>query len=249
MKSLTKYEVNYNGTKFLMDVAEGNLMSLNEIYVAAGSPSNQDPRQWERLSTTPHLIDKVAENLNVGKSHIWKTKRGRHGGGTWAHWSIATEYASYLSPELRVLILDVFRERIQEEINPELGLNRSRERAIASWKRQGKNEDWIEQRCLQIDNWHGFTDTLKAHCVNGEGYGRCADSLNVPILGGTSKEIKKSRSITTKSLRDGFDEVENAAINFAQVLAKKKIKTENINGNRLCAIACFKSAEKVASVL
>jgi len=85
--------------------------------------------------------------------------------------------------------------------------------------------------------------------VNGEGYGRCADSLNVPILGGTSKEIKKSRSIATKSLRDGLDEVENAAINFAQVLAKKKIKTENINGNRLCAIACFKSAEKVASVL
>ena len=82
-----------------------------------------------------------------------------------------------------------------------------------------------------------------------QGYSKCADSLNVPILGGTSKEIQKSRSITTKSLRDGLDEVENAAINFAQVLAKKKIKTENINGNRLCAIACFKSAEKVASVL
>ena len=40
MKSLTKYEVNYNGTQFLMDVADGNLMSLNEIYVAAGSPAS-----------------------------------------------------------------------------------------------------------------------------------------------------------------------------------------------------------------
>lgn len=248
MKSVTKFEVNYNGTKFLMDVADGNLMSLNEIYAAAGSPSFREPFEWLRSGDSKKFIKNIELELKLDKSRIIKVTRGK-GGGTWAHWKIATKYACYLSPVLESAILDVFRERVQEEIDPELGLKRGRERAIASWRRQGKNEDWIEQRCMQIDNWHGFTDTLKAHGVNGEGYGRCADSLNVPILGGTSKEIKKSRNIATKSLRDGLDEVENAAINFAQVLAKKKIKSDNITGNRLCAITCFKSAEKVASVM
>lgn len=283
MKSVTKFEVNYNGTKFLMDVADGNLMSLNEIYAAAGSPANKDAPTWLRTADVAEFLMVISAEKSTSFKHLAEghlksrpepkekskelvewcreayaiavkcgivvSKKGKYGGGTWAYWKVATKYAYYLSPALESAILDVFQERVQEEINPELGLKRGRERAIASWRRQGKNEDWIEQRCLQIDNWHGFTDTLKAHGVNGEGYGRCADSLNVPILGGTSKEIKKSRSIATKSLRDGLDEVENAAINFAQVLAKKKIKTENINGNRLCAIACFKSAEKVASVL
>lgn len=247
-QSITKFEVNYNGNSFLLDVAEGKMMSLNTIYVAAGSPSFREPSRWINNEDVVQFISELCNIYNTDRKGIIKVTRG-NGGGTWAHWKLATKYAAYLEPALENAILDVFQERVQEELNPELGLNRSRERAITSWRRQGKNEDWIEQRCLQIDNWHGFTDTLKAHGVNGEGYGRCADSLNVPILGGTSKEIKKSRSIATKSLRDGLDEVENAAINFAQVLAKKKIKTENINGNRLCAIACYQSAEKVASVI
>jgi len=248
MKSVTKFEVNYNGTKFLMDVADGNLMSLNEIYAAAGSPSFREPSRWIANEDVVRFIDELCNTHNTDRKGIIKVTRGK-GGGTWAHWKIAAKYAAYLEPALESAILDVFRERIQEEIDPELGLKRGRERAIASWRRQGKNEDWIEQRCLQIDNWHGFTDTLKAHGVNGEGYSKCADSLNVPILGGTSREIRQSRSIATKSLRDGLDEVENAAINFAQVLAKKRIKADNISGNRLCAVACFKSAEKVALAL
>ena len=166
MKSLTKYEVNYNGTQFLMDVADGNLMSLNEIYVAAGSPAFHEPFEWMRSEYSKKFIKNIELELNLDKSRIIKVTRGK-GGGTWAHWKIATKYACYLSPALESAILDVFRERIQEEINPELGLKRSRDRAITSWKRKGKNDDWIEQRCLQIDNWHGFTDTLKAHGVNG----------------------------------------------------------------------------------
>jgi hypothetical protein len=33
-------------------------------------------------------------NLNVGQDHVWtETKRGRHGGGTWAHEQVALAYA------------------------------------------------------------------------------------------------------------------------------------------------------------
>jgi hypothetical protein len=247
-RSLTQIPVSFNGTSFLLDVADGKLISLNTIYAAAGSPAFHEPKFWLRSVECEKFIENLCLELKVDKSHLIKVTRGK-GGGTWAHWKIAAKYACHLEPKLESAILDVFRERVQEEIDPELGIKRSRERAIASWRRQGRNEDWIEQRCSQIDNWHGFTDTLKAHGVQGEGYGRCADSLNVPILGGTSKQIRKERQIATKSLRDGLDEVENAAINFAQVLAKKKIKDNNIIGNRLCATACYQSAEKVAAII
>jgi hypothetical protein len=248
-QSLSQIPVAFNGMTFLLDVAEGNLMSLNAIYAAAGSPANKEPWRWLDTEGAIHFIDSICEILNLAKTQVLKTKRGRHGGGTWAHWKVATKYAAYLEPALENIILDVFRERVQEEANPELSIKRGRDRAIAAWRRQGKTEDWIEQRCKQIDSWHGFTDTLKEHGVTGDGYGRCADSLNVPILGGTSKQIRKARSIVGKSLRDGLDEVENAAINFAQVLAKKKIKEDNVHGNYRCSIACYKSAEKVAQVL
>lgn len=249
-QSLAQISVSFNGTSFLLNVADGAMMPLNEIYEAAGNPANKEPWRWLDTEGSRQFIDSICEILNLAKSQVLKTKRGRHGGGTWAHWKVAVRYAAYLAPALDNAILDVFRERIQEEINPDLAIKRGRNRAMASWRRQGRTEDWIEQRCKQIDNWHGFTDTLKDHGVEGYGYVQCANSLNVPILKGTSKEVKALRNIPPNgNLRDALDEEEIAAINFAQVKARKKIKTGNIQGNQPCAMACFDAAQQVASIL
>lgn len=249
MKSVTKFEVSFNGTKFLIDVADGNLMSLNEIYVAAGSPANKDPRQWDRLLTTQQLIDSVCENLHVGKSHVYKRSRARadRGGGTWAHWNIATEYAAYLNPELRIIILDVFRERVQEERDPELAFTRGRERAVNGWKRQGKNDDWIGVRLKSIDTWKSFTETAKEHGVEGSGYARCADSFNVPLLGGTSKEVRQERNIVKHNLRDSLNEEELAELELAQIRAKRKIVNDDLRGNKPCARICFDVSTRIAA--
>lgn len=283
-QSLAQISVSFNGTSFLLNVANGKMMSLNMIYAAAGSPANKDAPAWLRNSDVSEFLlavvgEQSADFKHLAERHLTQrpekkeksidllkwcreayriashcgivmTKRGKYGGGTWAHWKVATKYAAYLEPTLENAILDVFRERIQEEINPDLAIKRSRDRAIASWRRQGRTEDWIEQRCKQIDNWHGFTDTLKDHGVEGYGYVQCANSLNVPILKGTSKEVKALRNIPTNgNLRDALDEEEIAAINFAQVKARKKIKTGNIQGNQPCAMACFDAAQQVASIL
>lgn len=68
----TLLEIPYNGQSFLIDIAEGNMVSLNKLYDIAGAPSNQDPSQWVRLEITKKLI----ESTNMGKTHIYKTKRG-----------------------------------------------------------------------------------------------------------------------------------------------------------------------------
>src|SRR5271156_6570700 len=73
-------------------------VSLTDIYKAAGSPPNKDPREWLRHDDTREFIDFQAKLLNVGLDHIYQTKKGRSG-GTMAHWVVAIKYAAYLSKQ------------------------------------------------------------------------------------------------------------------------------------------------------
>jgi len=244
-QSITKFEVNYNGIAFLLDVAEGKMMSLNAIYVAAGSPANKDPRQWARLPATQQLVDSVAENLNVGKSHIWKSKRGQHGGGTWAHWKIATRYAAYLDTAIEHAILDVFQERIQEEIDP----SKAVDRGISGFRKQGRSEEWIDSRVRTISGWKALTDVLKDHDVQKHGYAKVADSINVPIIGKTAKEFKKENGLKRyERTRNEFDDVQLNMIALSQSLSKRSIVDKDIRGNKDCARLCFDISTRVAAL-
>lgn len=91
-------KISYNGNDFLLDVAEGKLVSLNAIYEIVGSPINKEPYEWKRLPQTQELIEALTKKLNVAKIEIIKTSRARadRGGGTWSHWQLAIEYAIYL---------------------------------------------------------------------------------------------------------------------------------------------------------
>ena len=77
--------------------------------------------------------------LNVGKSHIIKTKRGK-GGGTYGVKQVALEYAQYLDPDLAVLVNEVFFQRIEEEKNPDL----IAQRYFKAYQRKGKSNEWID---------------------------------------------------------------------------------------------------------
>ncbi len=244
MKSVTKFEVNYNGTKFLMDVADGNLMSLNEIYTAAGSPSFREPSRWITNEDVVRFIDELCNTYNTDRKGIIKVTRGK-GGGTWAHWKIAAKYAAYLEPALESAILDVFRERIQEEIDP----GKAVDRGIEGYRKQGRSDNWIDQRVKSKLTWTSLTDVLKDHEVTKYGYARCADSFNVPIIGNNAKVIKKEQGIKKSgSIRDFQDEVTLALMNVAQVLSKDKIVKENKIGDMDCSRVCFDVATRVAAL-
>lgn len=247
-QSLSKIEVEYNGHSFLLDVAEGRMMSLNTIYAAAGSPSNQEPWRWLDTEGSRQFIDSTCKILHLAKNEVLKTSKARldRGGGTWAHWKIATKYASYLDSAIEHAILDVFQERIQEEIDPDLAITRGRERATATWKRRGKTDDWIGVRIETIDAWHSFTEVAKQHGVEGSGYPRCADSFNVPLLGGTAKQVRQLRGITSNNLRDELDEEELAEIKLAQIRAKKAIIRDDVHGNQKCSKVCFDISTRIA---
>lgn len=240
--------------------------SLTDMWFAAGKPEGKlDPRQWARKpreivsgasgKTSENggpgyeFIDFIAKNLNVAAGHIYKTTRGKFG-GTWAHWQIALAYAKYLSPEFHAWANQAIKDRLEEDANPELGVTRSRERAIDTWKRRGKSDAFIKARLAGIDARNVFTDALKTHGVTGNGYGICTNNIYDPILGGTAAAVKANRGLLAKAnLREHLSPVELAGSMFAEILATDKIERENRQGLNPCASACLTSAMQIKETI
>lgn len=86
---------------------DGEMYSLNDLWRMLGSPKSQDPRHWNFLPDTARYLESECKNLNVGKSDIIKSKRGK-GGGTYATQRVFLEYARYLNKDLAVQINEVF---------------------------------------------------------------------------------------------------------------------------------------------
>jgi prophage antirepressor-like protein len=118
--------------------------------------------------------------------------------------------------------------------------------AVSKYKRQGRSDNWIKARLDGKLNRRHFTDTLKEHGVEGIGYAKCSDAINVPILGAPAKQIQQARGVV--HTRDGLDDVELAAISLAEAVARRSIDQENRWGNSQCEEACGDAARKVKRV-
>lgn len=151
----------------------GELLSLTDLWKAAGSLQGKEPAQWLRQDATQQLIETASGILNVCQNHIIKSKRGKSG-GSYAHKNIALAYAKYLDPALHVLVNEVFFQRLEEEKNPDL----IGQRYINAYKKKGKDNKWIAQRLKSIDTRNSFTSTLAAHGVSGEGFRNCTNAKN-----------------------------------------------------------------------
>jgi hypothetical protein len=61
------------------------MRSLTDMWKAAGSSEQKKPFRWTELPSTRDFMDAVTATLKDGLS-VFEKKRGKHGGGTWAHW-------------------------------------------------------------------------------------------------------------------------------------------------------------------
>jgi hypothetical protein len=233
----------FNGIR--LQPQDDSLFALNTLYEMAGRPENKEPAQWKRLPQTEKLVAQIAKELNMDKSHILKSKRGK-GGGSFAHWKLAMDYAGYLSVELRSAYYDWIRQFLEEEANPDLKIKR----AIDKYRKAGKSEDWISKRVEGIQKRYKFTDTLQQHGVNqGWQYGVCTDEINKPVLGGKATELKAIRGLTkNQPLRDTLDDVELSAIGLAEAIAAKRIRQEQRQGFKPCRDACTDAGNRVKRV-
>ncbi|MBQ9537226.1 MAG: Bro-N domain-containing protein [Desulfovibrionaceae bacterium] len=110
-------------------------------------------------------------------------------------------------------------ERIEEEANPALGIARSRERAVAAWRKQGKSEDWIEKRLKGITKRNKLTDVWKSHGIEKPcEYGALTNIMHVNCMGVTVKQHKELKQLSKKdNLRDNMTKLELACIEIAEI--------------------------------
>lgn len=243
----TRIEVPYNGQSFFIDIADGKMVNLNRIYEISGASPGKEPKEWNKLDSTK----KVIESINGGKSPVLKTRRGVNG-GTWAHWQLALSYAQYLSPDLHLAVNQVFKERLEEAIDPELGIARSRERAKAEWKNQGHDDEWIAKRELHIDTRKAYTGALIEHDVKpGYEIGQCTNKIYKGIFNKDKSEIEQDIRLKKPSLprkvniRDHAKLSSLAAIGLAEALASEEIAEFDVRGVKECGQVSF---DKGASV-
>lgn len=178
-------------------------------------------------------------------------KRGSGKGcGTYAIDKLAIDYAKSLSPEFYVWVLAAVKERIEEDADPELGIRRSRQRAVKNWEKQGKSPEYIGARLDSIPKEDHYEAVLSEHGVKvPRDFGICKASGYQPIIGRT-QDFRAERGLKKgQNCKDGMTMEELAATDFVKVLSAKRIKTLNPYGTNLCAKISHNAGKEVADLL
>ena len=151
------------------------------------------------------------------------SKSGRYEGGTFAHSDIALEFASWLSPEFKLYVIQEFQR---------LKKNESYQNKI----------DWHANRLLSKVNYLVHTDAIKNTIVptitekqKKYVYAEEADILNVALFGLTAKEWRTSNpDIADKgNIRDYTDLLHLVILNNLENINAELIKMEIPQRERL----------------
>ena len=162
---------------------------------------------WERMNNSNFNVTEFGNIRNEtgtngfilsSKQWIEKTnavgiiaKPGRYNSGTFAHKDIAFEFASWLSPEFKYLLIIEF-QRLKEDENRRLSL------------------EWNLQRTLSKINYRIHTDAIKEHIIPNIvtkeqiacKYAGEADLLNVALFGMTAKQWRDENPDLKGNIRD-----------------------------------------------
>lgn len=118
------------------------------------------------------------------------SKAGRYG-GTYAHKDIAFEFASWISPEFKLYIIQDYQRLKEQEKDPE-------------------RLNWDIKRLISKSNYTIHTDAIQENLLNSEltkqqiglTYATEADLLNVALFGMTAKEWKQCNPKKSDNQRD-----------------------------------------------
>ncbi len=117
------------------------------------------------------------------------------------------------------------KERIDEEYDPEITINR----ALEVYRRKGYSDDWINQRLKAIDARKEFTDELKNNGVESSKEFADLTNLLTKIWSGYSvKEYKSYKGLTKENLRDNMTNMELVLNMLAEVSSTEISKSSEI---------------------
>lgn len=142
-----------------------------------------------------------------------KSTAGRYG-GTYAHSDIAFEFASWISPEFKLYIIQGYQRLKQEE----------------SYKNK---LEWQTNRYISKLNYTIHTDAIKNNLITPtltttqirHKYASEADILNMALYGMTAKEFKNKYPEKEGNLRDNFTVEQLMIMNNLQILNADMLKS------------------------
>ena len=119
------------------------------------------------------------------------------------------------------------KERIDEEYDPEITINR----AFEAYRRKGFSDDWINQRLKSIDARKEFTDELKNKGIkNGSDFATLTNLLTKIWSGYSVKEYKELKNLKKENLRDNMTNTELVLNMLAEVSSTEISKSKNETG-------------------
>ncbi|MFK7935852.1 MAG: KilA-N domain-containing protein [Saprospiraceae bacterium] len=151
------------------------------------------------------------------------SKAGRYG-GTYAHTDIAIQFATYLSPELYVHLIQEFQRLKVEEAT-------EREDAL----------EWNVKRFLSKVNYTVHTDAIKENLIpprltgkqTGGIYASEADVLNMAVFGMTAKEWRLHYPEAKGNIRDHATHLQLIVLANLEAVNAELIRVKMIQDERL----------------
>ena len=192
---------------------------------------------WEELSNEDFKvaqfrdfkIDSSTQSFTMSPSRWIKatnakgiiSKRGRYGGGTFAHPDIALEFASWLDPAFKLYLIKEF-ERLK--------YNESYQQKV----------EWSVRRSLTKTNYKIHTESIKEYIVprltdkqKTFVYATEADILNVALFGMTAKEWKECNPEADGNIRDSANILYLVVLSNLEVLNANMIEEGKSQKERL----------------
>ena len=129
---------------------------------------------------------------------------------------------------IKLWLAHLGKERIDEEFDPEITINR----ALETYRRKGYSDDWINQRLKAIDVRKEFTDELKNNDIqSSRDFANLTDLLTKTWSGYTTKEYKSYKGLTKENLRDNMTNME-LVLNMLAEVTSTEISKSNEEKNK-----------------
>ncbi len=222
-KEIIKSEINVNNNKInVIRIGNKEYISLTDLARYANPEEPKIPIQtwmrnrdviaylglWERLNNENFKgVEFTTFESSAGKNSFYMSpqkwiketnaigiiSKSGNNGGTYACSDIALEFASWLSPEFKLYVIQEF-ERLKK--------NEAYQYKV----------DWTASRMLAKSNYHIHTDSIKENIIpkltekqKQYVYAEEADVLNVALFGMTAKEWRDKNPNIEGNIRDYTD--------------------------------------------
>jgi hypothetical protein len=226
---------------------ENGLISLTDIWKAAGFSANQKPGQWQGHDSTRKLmlalLERIgAKNPNSKKITVKTIYCAKGAGGTFAHPVLACAYAGYLSPKLEVEVREVWlryrggdaslADEILERASPEAN-------------------EWAGIRALSRSTRNKHTAVLQDHGVVAPiDFANITNETYLALFDKRAKVLKTERGLKKRdNLRDKMGQSDLTYVMAAESLANERIEQTNPRGVTLCQIAVRRSARHIREAI